>query len=99
MTMKPENGKFYWTRHGDLIGPISVPPESRSWNPDVYADCGVFNCWYENGKYRKNGMIDGNDLVAEFDLAAKLAELDASQIRKVIDMMEEIEEKKINGTF
>ena len=73
--MKIEDGKYYQTRDGQVVGPMNVPPKLDHWSKAVISDCAVegdVEGWFECGKYRKNESHD-LDLIAEWaDAPARL---------------------------
>ncbi|MDZ7905212.1 MAG: hypothetical protein U5N55_05120 [Cypionkella sp.] len=68
MTLTIENGKYYRTRDGRKVGPMSVPPRRSDWGEIVIADCKL-ECVYigfpKGGRY---GTLYDHplDLIAEW---------------------------------
>ena len=63
MTVKPEHGKRYNTRDGQVVGPMNVPPIGN-WEPIVVASYGRLG-WCLDGKYLY-GKVSPLDLVSEY---------------------------------
>ena len=67
--MKIEEGKYYKTRDGRKVGPMSVPPKNATWSSIVRSDTVVYGVpkgWCDGGRYSANGGVDDLDLIEEW---------------------------------
>jgi hypothetical protein len=67
--MKIEEGKYYKTRDGRKVGPMSVPPKDTTWSSIVKSDTivyGVPKGWCDGGRYNAYGGVDDLDIIEEW---------------------------------
>jgi hypothetical protein len=65
MSVTVENGKFYLTRDGQVIGPMEFtedPPGVDRWRATFDGDVSY---WHDDGAHWKDGIPRASDLVAE----------------------------------